>query len=215
MEFITPITSIIAIIVAIFSIPKSLHGISELRRKKFKDELDNFTEYFEKFYQIESTKYSKLLRDKAAQNISRSIDMNSELLHYFIKLHEDGLANFDQINDKYYWGSRFIKFHEDGEQLHFDMKSQITYLKSRLYYFAYAVCITLAITVFTGKLNFWHIQWLDGLIGIAFIIFAISSLRQADDMKEALHFLEMIAKAQNEIKTRKNSETYVSIDLAS
>ena len=108
MEFISPISTIIAIIVAIFSIPKTLHTIGEHKRKKFKDELENFAEYFEKFYKVDTDKYPKLLRDKAAQNITRSIEMSDVLLHYLIDLHEKGLANFDKTNEQFYWGGRFI-----------------------------------------------------------------------------------------------------------
>ena len=108
MESIDVIVALIGIVVAIFSIPKSLHAIGEHKRKKFKDELDNFIEYFEKFYKADANNYPQLLRDKAAQNITRSKDMNAELLHYLINLHEKGLVNFDQATDHYYWGSRFL-----------------------------------------------------------------------------------------------------------
>lgn len=215
MELISPIATLIAIIVAIFSIPKTLHAIGEYKRKKFKDELENFNEYFDNFYKADETKYPLLLRDKAAQNISRSIDMNSELLHYLIELHEKGLANFDQIRDQYYWGSRFIKVQKDEELLIFSKKSKISYPKSKFYYSVYAICLTVAIFVFSGKLNFWNVQWLDALIGVSFVIFSISALRRGDDMKEALDFLEIMKTAQHRIDVNEKSNVEASIDLAS
>ena len=215
MESITSISTIIAIIVAIFSIPKSLHAVNEHRRKKFKDELENFTEYFEKFYRVESGKYPKLLRDKAAQNITRSIDMNDELLHCLIVFHEKGLVNFDKATDLYYWGSRFINVIKVDNTLAFTPKNRVSKAISKTYYAFYALNLTFSIVVFTGKFHFWNIAWLDGIIGVSFIVFAISSLRKADDMKEALEFLRMMDEAQSKLKSEKHQQTNESINLAS
>ena len=55
MEIINPIAALIALIIAIFSIPKTLHAINEHKRKKFKDELENFKEYFANFHQNSSS----------------------------------------------------------------------------------------------------------------------------------------------------------------
>ncbi|SCC71825.1 hypothetical protein [Acinetobacter albensis] len=196
MEFINPIAAIIALIVAIFSIPKTLHAIGEHKRKKFKDELENFTEYFEKFYRVDTDKYPRLLRDKAAQNISRSIDMSSDLLHHLIDLHENDLANFDRTTEQYYWGSRFIDIRKQDNKIIYSKKRRVSKLISRIYYFLYAIFLIFAIVIFTGKFHFWNIQWLDGLIGFSFIIFSISALRKGDDMKEALKFLATITNAE-------------------
>lgn len=201
MEFINPIAAIIAIIVAIFSIPKSLHAVNEHRRKKFKDELENFSEYFEKFYKAETGKYHKLLRDKAAQNLTRSIDMNDELLHCLIYFHEKGLVNFDKTTELYYWGSRFINVIKVDNKLVFTPKNRVSNTISKTYYAFYALFLTFAIVVFTGKFHFWNIVWLDGVIGFSFIVFAISSLRKADDMKEALEFLRTLDEAQSKLKS--------------
>ena len=215
MEFISPIAAIIAIIVAIFSIPKTLHAIGEHKRKKFKDELENFTEYFEKFYKADANNYPQLLRDKAAQNITRSFDMNAELLHYLIDLHEKDLANFDKTTEQYYWGSRFIEVSNQDNKINILKKGRVSKLISRLYYFLYGIFLIFAIVIFTGKFHFWNIQWLDALIGVSFLIFSISALRKADDMKEALNFLETIKNAQNKLKTNQREETEEVIDFAS
>lgn len=215
MEFISPIAAIIAIIVAIFSIPKTLHAIGEHKRKKFKDELENFTEYFEKFYKADANNYPQLLRDKAAQNITRSFDMNAELLHYLIDLHEKDLANFDKTTEQYYWGSRFIEVSNQDNKINILKKGRVSKLISRLYYFLYGIFLIFAIVIFTGKFHFWNIQWLDALIGVSFLIFSISALRKADDMKEALNFLETIKIAQNKLKTNQREETEEVIDFAS
>lgn len=215
MEFISPIAAIIAIIVAIFSIPKTLHAIGEHKRKKFKDELENFTEYFEKFYKADANNYPQLLRDKAAQNITRSFDMNAELLHYLIDLHEKDLANFDKTTEQYYWGSRFIEVSNKDNKINISKKGRVSKLISRIYYFLYGIFLIFAIVIFTGKFHFWNIQWLDALIGVSFLIFSISALRKADDMKEALNFLKTIKIAQNKLKTNQREETEEVIDFAS
>jgi len=215
MEFISPTAAIIAIIVAIFSIPKTLHAIGEHKRKKFKDELENFTEYFEKFYKADANNYPQLLRDKAAQNITRSFDMNAELLHYLIDLHEKDLANFDKTTEQYYWGSRFIEVSNQDNKINISKKGRVSKLISRIYYFLYGIFLIFAIVIFTGKFHFWNIQWLDALIGISFLIFSISALRKADDMKEALNFLKTIKIAQNKLKTNQREETEGVIDFAS
>jgi hypothetical protein len=203
MESLTSISTIIAIIVAIFSIPKSLHAVNEHRRKKFKDELENFGEYFEKFYKAETDKYPQLLKDKAAQNLTRSIDMNDELLHCLIDFHEKGLVNFDKTTDLYYWGSRFINVIKVNNTFAFTPRNRVSGAISKTYYVIYALCLTFAIIVFTGKFHFWNIAWLDVLIGVSFIIFSISSLRKADDMKEALEFLRTMNDAQSKLKSEK------------
>ncbi|WP_205668317.1 hypothetical protein [Acinetobacter pseudolwoffii] len=145
MEFISPTAAIIAIIVAIFSIPKTLHAIGEHKRKKFKDELENFTEYFEKFYKADANNYPQLLRDKAAQNITRSFDMNAELLHYLIDLHEKDLANFDKTTEQYYWGSRFIEVSNQDNKINISKKGRVSKLISRIYYFLYGIFLIFAI----------------------------------------------------------------------
>ncbi len=215
MEFISPIAAIIAIIVAIFSIPKTLHAIGEHKRKKFKDELENFTEYFKKFYKADANNYPQLLRDKAAQNITRSFDMNAELLHYLIDLHEKDLANFDKATEQYYWGSRFIEVSNQDNKINISKKGRVSKLISRIYYFLYGIFLIFAIIIFTGKFHFWNIQWLDALIGVSFLIFSISALRKANDMKEALNFLKTIKIAQNKLKTNQREETAEVIDFAS
>ena len=215
MESIDVIVALIGIVVAIFSIPKSLHSIGEHQRKKFKDELDNFIEYFEKFYKVDESKYPKLLRDKAAQNITRSFDMNTELLHYLIDLHEKDLANFDKTTEQYYWGSRFIEVSNQDNKINILKKGRVSKLISRLYYFLYGIFLIFAIVIFTGKFHFWNIQWLDALIGVSFLIISISALRKADDMKEALNFLKTIKIAQNKLKTNQGEETEEAIDFAS
>lgn len=119
MENIDTITKVIALIIALFSFPKMLHSIHEHKRKKFKDEFENYKEYFEKFYKCEPSDFSKLLRDKAAQNLTRNLEMKANLLDYLIELHEKGLANFDKMTDQYYWGNRFINVQKVNGDLHF------------------------------------------------------------------------------------------------
>lgn len=88
MEFINPIAAIIALVIAIFSIPKTLHAINEHKRKKFKDELDFYKEYLDNYYQKTESELSLLLKDKAAQTLTRSTVISAKLADYFILLHE-------------------------------------------------------------------------------------------------------------------------------
>ncbi|WP_213073974.1 hypothetical protein [Acinetobacter terrae] len=198
MEFINPIAAIIALIVAIFSIPKTLHSINEHRRKKFRDELENYKEYFEKFYNCDPNNYPKLLRDKAAQNLTRSHDIDAGLLNHLIELHEKNLVNFDKITDQYYWGSRFIDTYKAQSSFTFKSKRRLSRTMSLINYALYAIFLTIAVFTFLGKINLFNVQWFDSLMGTVHIILAISSLRTADDMKEALKFLATIKNAETQ-----------------
>lgn len=215
MESIDVIVALIGIVVAIFSIPKSLHAIGEHKRKKFKDELDNFIEYFEKFYKADESKYPKLLRDKAAQNITRSKDMNAELLHYLINLHEKGLVNFDQATDHYYWGSRFLTYNSNNNVITFKTKRYTSSTVSKLNYVLYACFLTLAIFTLVGWIEFLKVTWFDNIISIALIILATRFLNTADDMKEALNFLKLMKNSGDKDESKEMNETDSSIDLAS
>lgn len=209
MEIINPIAALIALIIAIFSIPKTLHAINEHKRKKFKDELENFKEYFANFHQNSSSNTPKLLKDKAAQNIARSLEMNADLLDYLITLHEKDLINFDKIKDHYYWGNRFIAVNKNTSRFQFSNKRGASRFLSCLNYFLYVIFITIAVFTFLGKIQFFNVQWLNNLIGAAHIFFAISFLRTADDMREALIFLKTMEKAEtNLIET----QSFTSLD---
>lgn len=189
METIEIIAKITALIITLLSLPKILHSISELRRKKFKDELENFTEYFQKYYNSDADKLPQLLRDKAAQNVTRNIEMNTDLLHHLIKLHESNIANFDKTTDQFFWGSRFIKITKTEFGLRFSSQRQLSTTLSIINYILYAILIIFAVFFFLGIINFFNIRWFNLFIGIALIISAISCLRTAEDMKEALRFL--------------------------
>ena len=214
MESIDVIVALIGIVVAIFSIPKSLHAIGEHKRKKFKDELNNFIEYFEKFYKADESKYPKLLRDKAAQNITRSKDMNAELLHYLINLHEKGLVNFDQATDHYYWGSRFLTYEINDDEFIFKTNKYTSISLSYLNYLLYAVFLILAIFTLVGWIDFLKVNWFDNIIGLGLIVIATKFLNTADDMKEALSFLKLIKNANSKTESKITSEIVTSIDLA-
>ena len=216
MENIDTITKVIALIIALFSFPKMLHSIHEHRRKKFKDEFENYKEYFEKFYKCKPTALSKLLRDKAAQNITRNLDMKANLLDYLIEMHEKDLVNFDKITDQYHWGNRFIDVQKNESGFIFSSKRKLSKVVSGLNYFLYAMFIIIAVFTFLGNISLFNIQWLDSLIGTAHIIFAIVCLRTADDMREALKFLATISNAEITQSTTNSLAQYNDqVDMAS
>ncbi|MCH7336681.1 hypothetical protein [Acinetobacter sp. NIPH 2699] len=202
MEFINPISAIIAVIVAIFSIPKSLHSINEFRRKKFKDELENYKEYFEKFYNCEKNIYPKLLQDKAAQNITRTQETSAYLVNYFIDLHEKNLVNFDKVTEHYHWGNRFIHIDDQDSTIIFKPKTFLSKRVCSINYFLYAFFIGISIFIFLGKINLFNVEWLNNFLGIANLILGIACLRTADDMHEALKFLKSMNPPKRKLSTR-------------
>ena len=134
MEFISPITAIIAIVVAIFSIPKTLHAISEQKRKKIRDELDFYKEYFENYYQERGSNIPLLVRDKAAHTLTRSTYINANLANYFVELHENGKADFQKVIDTFHFGHKYIDV--DEQNLIFKPTIERLLWRRNLYYFS-------------------------------------------------------------------------------
>ena len=192
MESITQIATIIGIIVAIFSIPKTLHTIGDFRRKKFKDELDVFKEYFDNYHNLDNTPTPKLLKDKVAQNLTRSKDINYDLLRYFINLHEKNKANFDKLIEHYDWGNRFIILTKLDDDFHVQAKSYVSNLTININYLLYALTVVLSIFLFTGHLSFFESKFFNNSVGISTIILSLDFLRRAEDMREGLKFLKII-----------------------
>lgn len=196
MEFITPIASIIAIIVAVFSIPKTLHAINEQKRKKFRDELDFFKEYFEKYYKNDTPELTLLIRDKAAHTLTRSPFINAKLTNYFIELHENQKADFQKLVDSFHFGHKFIDV--DDQNLKF--KATIKNLKYRknLYYFLVSLIFFYIFALYgTNAGEYLHII-LKSTITIFSVIVCIQLLDKSIDVEEADAFLKIMNQVQNE-----------------
>lgn len=213
MEFITPIASIIAIIVAIFSIPKTLHAIGEQKRKKFRDELDFYKEYFENYYQNKDSSISLLVRDKAAHTLTRSTYINANLANYFIELHENGKADFQEIIDTFHFGHKYI----DVDEVNLKFKPKVKKLLRRrnLYYFL-IVPLILYIYVLYGTDVGASLHIILRSLGALFtIILIIQLLDKTLNLEEADKFLKAINAVIDNEQRKTELVTESSIDLAS
>ncbi|GAA5187798.1 hypothetical protein GCM10023345_27310 [Acinetobacter kookii] len=212
---ISSVLPILSAVVTVCSIPVTLHIIHQHKRKKFKDDLENFTEYFEKFYKNTSSELPILLRDKAAQNLTRTPRISAEVIDYIINLHEQRLVKFDILTDHYHWGNRYIKITLKNDQMTFSKNWYICVLTKIFLYFIYYLMAFFSGFLCLDIINLSSVSWFDPLIGIASFICAIFSLNKADDMGEALKFLNIINNAQESIQAQQKIETDLTIDLAS
>lgn len=192
MEFINPI----AVIVAIFSIPKTMHAISEQKRKKFRDELDFFKEYLENYYKNDNPELTLLIKDKAAQTLTRSAFINAKLTNHFIELHENQRAEFQKLVDSFHFGHKFIDV--DDQNLNF--KATVKNLKCRknLYYFLVSLIFIYIFALYgTNAGENLHII-LKSTITIVSVILCIHLLDKSIEVEEADAFLKMINQVQSD-----------------
>lgn len=190
MEFITPIASVIAIIVAIFSIPKTLHAINEQKRKKFRDELEFYKEYFENYYLKTDIKTPLLIKDKAAHTLTRSTYINANLANYFIELHENGKVNFQETIDSFHFGHKYINV--DEENLIFKPAIKKLMQRRNLYYFSITPLISYIFMLYgTDAGNSLHII-IRSLSALFSLILIIQLLDKTLNLEEANKFLKII-----------------------
>ncbi|TCB52692.1 hypothetical protein E0H80_02330 [Acinetobacter sp. ANC 4779] len=213
MEFINPIAAIIALIVAIFSIPKTLHVISEQKRKKFRDELDFYKEYFENYYQKKDSSTPLLVRDKAAHTLTRSIFINAKLANYFVELHENGKVDFQKVIDTFHFGHKYIDI--DDQNLIFKPTIKRLLWRRNLYYFSIIPLIVYIYVLYGTEVgDSLHIV-LKSLGALFTIILIIQLLDKTLNLEEAEKFLKIINAAQDNTQFQAKIGTDPSIDLVS
>ena len=199
MEFINPIAALIALIIAIFSIPKTLHAINEHKRKKFKDELDFYKEYLDNYYQKTESDVSLLLKDKAAQTLTRSTAISAKLADYFISLHEQKKLNFQDVTDTFHFGHKNI--HVDEELLIFSPKiNQITLRKSLYYLVILALLAYIYVLYGTNAGESLHL-FVRSLITFFSIIISFQFVDKIFTLEECVKFFEIMDKAQTQVKS--------------
>lgn len=202
METITSLTSLFAIIAAIFAIPISLHVLHEHKRKKFKAELEIYEEYFSKYYDKDSTEnIPRLLKDKAAQNLTRSKLINSKLLNYFISLHEHSILSFDEAIDHFYSGNRFIHVFEDKENqtFSFSQKHKRPQFFRKINYLGYAFFLLFGVGILSQFIPYLNNVVISTIVGISSLIVSIQCLKNADDISESIKFLNTIEYSQSQL----------------
>lgn len=213
MEFITPIASIIAIIVAIFSIPKILHEITEQKRKKIMDELEFYKEYLEHYYHKTNVKIPLLVRDKAAQTLTRSTHINANLANHFIELHENGKADFQKIIDAFHFGHKYIEV--DEANLKFSPKLKRLMRRKNLYYFL-IIPLILYIYVLYGTEAGHNLHIILRSLGALFtIILIIQLLNNTLNLEEADKFFKMINTADHISQLKNELASDLNKDLPS
>ena len=213
MEFITPIASIIAIIVAIFSIPKTLHAINEQKRKKFRDELDFYKEYFENYYQKKDSNIPLLVRDKAAHTLTRSTHINANLANYFVELHENKKADFQKVIDSFHFGHKYINVDEQNWIFNPTIKKLTQ--RRKLYYFSIVPLISYIFLLYgTDAGSSLHII-IRSLGALFSLILIIQLLDKTLNIEEAENFFKIIEVADNKAQGDTHVSIKKTIDLAS
>ncbi|RLL23953.1 hypothetical protein [Acinetobacter chengduensis] len=190
MEYLNPIASVIAIIVAIFSIPKILHEISEQKRKKFRDELNFYKEYFENYYKNRDSTIPLLVRDKATHTLTRSMFINANLANHFIELHENRKADFQKVIDAFHFGHKYISIDEEN----WVFKPTIKKLMQRrnLYYFSIIPLMSYIYVLYGTEVgNSLHLV-LRSLGALSTIILSVQLLDKTLNLEEADKFFKII-----------------------
>lgn len=215
MESVDIISKIIVVVTALFTFIKVLHSIHEHKRKKFKDDFENYKEYLDNYYKTEKSEHSLLLRDKAAQNLTRTPKIRAEVVDYFIDLHEQRLANFDTLIDHYYWGNNYLNIEVYDHKITFSSKPYTSNRFQKIYFISYFLMAFFSGLLFLNIINLSNTIWFDPMVGIASLICALSAINKADNIKEALGFLKIINTVQGEIHIQKEVSVNSSLDLAS
>ncbi|NHB57665.1 hypothetical protein G9F32_06405 [Acinetobacter sp. 194] len=206
METITSVGSCIAILTTIATLFLNIHIIHEHKRKKFRAELENFEEYFEKYYDPNNSKNLPLLiQDKAAQNLTRMKFFNKELLTYFIQLHEQKKISLDHVLDHLYFAYNLIEIKNENDVYLFKSAIKMPQLRKYLNYAGYVIFIIFAIVLHTPTVETLFNWWLNILFTIALVFASLISLNQADNIEESLKFLNLI-KALDDINKNNTSE---------
>lgn len=207
MEFINPIAAIIALVIAIFSIPKTLHAINEHKRKKFKDELDFYKEYLDNYYQKTESELSLLLKDKAAQTLTRSTVISANLADYFILLHEQKKLNFQDVTDAFHFGHKYI--HVDEERLVFSPKMNQIMLR-KCFYYLIILAVLAYIYVLYGTNTGESLHIVVRSLGTIFsIILCIQFLDKILNLEESTKFFGIMDKAQTQVKSTTQNDVLI------
>ena len=192
METISLIGACIGIFTAICALFLNLQILHEHKRKKFKAELENYEEYFSKYYNS-TNEIPKLIKDKAAQNLTRSPAFTFDLVNYFIKLHESSLVSFDKIIDHFYWGNNFILVKKNEESFNFSLTFKYPIIFKYFNYLGYIIFILFAILFQMTNLNNIPFPfWLKVIISLGSIMMALICLKRADDISESIKFIKLI-----------------------
>ena len=140
-----------------------------------------------------------LIKDKAAQNLTRLPNISAQLVNYFIELHEKSLLSFDKLVDHFHWGEKFIHIKKltSSKKFKFSHKLKTPKLTQKMNYAGYVLFILYAIGIVTNILPIpFFPNWLKIVFSICSVLLAFFCLNKADDLSESIKFLELINKAQ-------------------
>ncbi|OTG69955.1 hypothetical protein B9T26_14360 [Acinetobacter sp. ANC 4169] len=180
MDLTSTIGAIVAIVTAILALGINLHVLHEHRRKKFKAELENYEEYFHKYYLPETCKNINLLiKDKAAQNLTRLKFIDHSLLTYFINLHEKRLLVLDQILDLLFFSHSLINISVIEEKYEFKSKLLFPKVSMALNYFGYVFFLLYAIYLYMPFSSEIFEGWIKIFVTIGAIFAGFISLNRA------------------------------------
>lgn len=193
METVTSIGALIGIFTAIFALILNLHVLHEHRRKKFKSELENFEEYFSKYYDPENkTDIPLLIQDKAAQNLTRLNFFNKDLVNYFINLHHQRKLSIDEALDLLFFGHNYIKIENNNSELTFTSVLKFPKTIMWLNYLGYVSFLLYALSLYTIYPSVFSNHWIKILVTISAVIAAFVCANKADSIKESMKFLKLL-----------------------
>nr|WP_174506528.1 hypothetical protein [Acinetobacter sp. Marseille-Q1620] len=193
MNNINTFTSFLGLITTVIAITLNIYVFHEHKRKKFKAELENYEDYFNKYYLTElDIKVPLLIRDKAAQNLVRNIHFDAKIVNYFISLHEQKLLSFDKAINYLFYGIKFINI---DQNINFKINIRFATFFKNLNYLGYVIFLLYGINLlgkFTPFLNPNLQSSVQLFIGIGAIIIAFVCLKRAEEISDSLKFIQLI-----------------------
>ncbi len=196
--------------VAIWTLYYKRTEIQSLSHKDFTAKLDSTIRFKKDFY--EKNNVSKLVKDRAAQELARLDYVDYDFIYYLIKLHEARVVNMDELLRLYKSGRKFIIYtpQEKVSVNNFKLKikegrsvkRQAFIYSSQYLFFAMLFVLPFAFSEvllkYIPKNIPWFAYFFAGVFLTSCFIMAISSLLDTANIHDAETFIDKLKKADDE-----------------
>jgi len=203
--------------VAIITLFLKRHEITSLKHKKISDRLASSVQYFEKYYERGQT--NQLVLDRAAQDLTKSPNVDHNLVNKLIELHQNYLVNFDQMIFLLDEGNRYISY-KKGQTLNISKDLSIKpflflnpNLRRYLFIAGYFIFASFGLAFFLALINSKEVNFFVNVaffvVSLAFMALAFLCLVLEDSLNEAVDFIKRINEANEKYKAIEKPKTII------
>lgn len=211
------VAPIVGALVAIITLFFKRHEITSLKHKKISDSLASSIQYFEKYYERGQT--NQLVLDRAAQDLSKSPNVDHNLVNKLIEFHQNYLVNFDHMVSLFDDGYQFITY-KKGQTLNIATDLSLKPFlfltpnwRRFLFVAGYFIFVSSGLMLFLLLINLKDVQFMTALImiviSLALILLGLLFLMLEDRIKQANNFIKKINETDEKYKAIDKPRTII------